>query len=351
MEIKKEIMKYYTCGYAGFNCGIGAMKGKENIINHMAEEFGFYYEIETVDAISTCDARIYIVNEAYEKDINGEMVCIHSSHSKNTKLLLDGSQWTQNDANIFAKMKKENNYIYYFIQKNNIKILVEMDNKTVYISGEKLYFIFIYIYETLLSIYMEHSGGILFHAACCQWKRKGYLITGKSGAGKTTLMFNIIENGGVFHSNDRVAVFKDGGDIIAYSIPIPVNVPIKKMRELEAWKDRKIVKDAFDNTKVRFLVSELDQLFPRKIVTTKIDEIIVADYSDRDPEYEVISSENLEDYLEVLTPFDENHPKWLPVLACPDDVTIKQRLRELKQKVKVCRISGRNTFETFLKQQ
>lgn len=343
-------MKYYICNYAGFNCGIGTMKGKERVVDRLAEEFGFYYVIEEVDDISTCDARIYIVNEAYEGDIDGETVCIHSSHSKNVKLLLDGSQWTQNDSRIFAKTKSENKCIYYYIQKNNIKILTEIDSKTVYVSGEDLYDIFIYIYETLLSGFIEYSGGIQFHAACCQWKNKGYLITGKSGAGKTTLMFNIIKNGGTFNSNDRVAIFQNEGDIVAYSIPIPVNIPIKMMRELEVWKDRELVKNADNNTKIRFLVSEIDQIFSRKIVTTKIEKIIIVNYSDCDPEYEVISNQNPEDYLEVLTPFDENHPKWLPIFTCPDIITIKQKIKELSRNVGTCRISGNNTFDTFLKE-
>lgn len=344
-------MKYYSCEYANFLCGIGVEKGKEYLIQQLKTEFAFYYNIYEINEIFSCRARIYIVDEAFTGIIEKNEECIHSSHSKNDKILIDGTLYTQQDARIYACVKKEEDRIYYYIKKTKTKILVNIQEKTIFISGGNLYNMLVYVYETLLSISIENQKGIHLHGACVQWNNKGYIITGKSGGGKTTMLFNALKCGGKFHSNDRVAIFLEGEKVKAYSIPIPVNVSVNMMRTLEEWKNTELVKNAQENTKIRFSVAQLDRIFQNnRITTTYVDMIVVVDYSENEPEYKIINKNQIKENLDVLSPYDENHPKWLPVFEYPDEIEIGNNLEEIGKKIVVCKVSGRNIFETFMKE-
>lgn len=341
-------MKKYVCKYAGFCCGIGVEEGWEYVFQRFMNEYSFYYEFEECLNMEECDARIYIVRKAYEGAIESEEVCIHSSHSKNRKYLLNGEVYTQENASVYANIKKENDLLYYYIKKVDVKVLAKLKEKSVYISGDNLYDMFSYVYETLLSINIEHNGGIQFHGACCTWNNKGYLITGKSGGGKTTLMFNILEKGGCFHSNDRVAIFKENDNYVAYSIPIPVNVPINMMRTLDKWKNTELVRTAEDNTKVRFLVKELSRMFGSKMIKkANVEDILVVNYSIDKPTYKCLSDKEIKDYVEVLSPHDENHPKWLPLFDYPSEEVVGRGLEMMKEKIKIRGLYGNDIFKAL----
>lgn len=345
-------MKYYLCRYAKFSCGIGVVENRECIIKRFYNEFWFYYNLQGMDGIKYCDAKVFIVEQAFDGIINDKEECIHSSHSKNKKILLNGDLYTQNDAKIYAFVKKEEEKIFYYLKKTKTKVMVNIRERAVYVSGEDLYNTFVYVFESLLCIGIEHKGGILFHGACIQWNKKGYIITGKSGAGKTTFLFNALKCGGIFHSNDRVAVYLEENRIEAYSIPIPVNVPIAVMRSLNEWKDTKLIKNAEDNTKIRFMVSQLEQIFHNNMVSfTEISEIVLVDYSENRSEYTNLRGKKIRDYLEVLSPYDENHPKWLPIFEFPNIEMIDKKLEELGERIIICKISGKDTFGTFKKEK
>lgn len=341
-------MKKFLCCYAKFKCGIIAEDNFIEIIDRFKSEFGLYYDICDINNVNGCDARIYLVDEAFENDLKSEEVRIHSSHSRNKKYLLTGKIYTQDDANIFAYHKQENQKVYYQIVNTNIKIFADTEQKNVYMSGDNIYDIFSYVFETLLSINIEYNGGIQFHAACCEFNGNGYIITGKSGSGKTSLLFDILKNGGYFHSNDRVAVFKEGEKYVAYSIPIPVNVPIKMMNTMEEWKSNDVVCNAKPGTKIRFLVNELPILLGEKIVK-KIDiqNIISVDYSDDEPSFKILDNGNINDYIELLTPFDENHPKWLKLFDYPDEDDAKAAVSEMNNNIKILYVSGNDTFKAL----
>lgn len=341
-------MKKYKCTYAGFCCGISYEDSFEDIISRFRKEFAFYYQFTLCESNMKCDADIFVVENAYKDFFESEEECIHNSHSKNRKYLLNGDFYDQQDASVYACKKTENATIYYYIKKTNTKILVDLKKRSILVSGGDLYNILVYIYETLLSISIEHRGGIHLHGACCEWNNKGYLITGKSGGGKTTLMFNMLKRGGSFHSNDRVAVFRENGEYIAYSIPIPVNIPIQTMRSLDKWKNTEIVKNAEDNSKIRFLVKDFDLLFEgNKVLKTKIDEILVVNYSDEKPSHMYIEDGRPSDYLDVLSPYDENHPKWLPIYDYPDAEMVEKELDRLVKNLKIVKLSGNNIFEAM----
>lgn len=341
-------MKKYQCAYAGFCCGINYEELYENIMSRFREEFAFYYQFAICKYDVKCDADIFLVENAYEGIIESEEECIHSSHSKNKKYLLNGDSYVQKDASIYACKKTQNAVIYYYIKKTNTKILVDIKKRKVLISGGDLYNILVYTYESLLSINIEHRGGIQLHGGCCIWNDKGYLITGKSGGGKTTLMFNMLKKGGRFHSNDRVAVFREKGKYIAYSIPIPVNIPINTMRSLSKWKNTDIVMNAEDDSKIRFLVKDLDLLLEgNRVVKAKIDGILVVNYSNENPSFSYIEEGKVSDYLEVLSPYDENHPKWLPIYDYPDAEKVEKELDRLRNSLKIIKLSGDDIFKAM----
>lgn len=340
-------MEKILCTYARFSCGIVYEIQFKEIVDRFRETFSFYYKSCSCNLDTTTDATISLVEDAYEGVIDSEETCIHSSHSKNRKYLLNGDSYTQKDASLYACKREEENLIYYYIRKTQTKIVVDLTQKIVKLSGGDLYNTLVYVYETLLNINIEHNGGILLHSACCIYNDKGYLITGHSGGGKTTLMFNLLKKGGCFHSNDRVAVFKEDG-YVAYSIPIPVNMPINMMRTLDKWKNIELVKNAEDNSKIRFLVKDFDKLFKgNMVVKTKINSILVVNYSEGEPTYKVLRDGKISDYVEVLSPYDGNHPKWLPIYDFPNAEEVDAALEKMKESVDVISLSGNDILKAL----
>ncbi|MFF2775532.1 hypothetical protein ACFVU3_11535 [Streptomyces sp. NPDC058052] len=69
---------------------------------------------------------------------------------------------------------------------------------------------------------------------CAAWLRDGRasLITGDSGAGKTTTLFSAMRDGGVFLSNDRAFLRMHEGRLEVRSFPLPVNVGCGTIRSL-----------------------------------------------------------------------------------------------------------------------
>lgn len=341
-------MENYICSYAKFCCGIMLETQFKDVFERFKDEFAFYYKCQKSSDVSKCDAIISIVTDAYDGIIDSDEECIHSSHSKNIKYLLNGDSYTQKDASLYACKKIIGETIYYYIKKTETKIVVDTENRTVKISGGGLYDTLVYVYETLLSISIEHNNGVQLHGACCTYNNKGYLITGKSGGGKTTLMFNLLKKGGNFHSNDRVAVFEENGTYVAYSIPIPVNMPIKMMRSLDKWKNTDIVKNAEDGSKIRFLVKDFDRLFEgNMVIKTKVDSILVVNYSDDNPSHEFIKEGKISDYIEVLSPYDDNHPKWLPIYDYPDAQKVYEALEIMKDSVEIVRLVGNDILKAL----
>lgn len=341
-------MEKIMLSYAGCHCCIGYETQFKNVVDRFTKDFSFYYQTDGIDQGANIDATICLVENAYEKEIDSEEECIHSSHSKNRKYLLNGDSYTQKDASLYACKKKEGDKLYYYIRKTNTKVLADLSQKVIKLSGTDLYNMLVYVFETILSITIEHNGGIQLHGACCTYKGKGFIITGKSGGGKTTLMFNLLKKGGAFHSNDRVAVFRENEKYVAYSIPIPVNVPINMMRTLDKWKDTELVKNAEDNSKIRFLVHEFDKLFEGNMVTrTEVDAILSVNYSEGEPMHEIMKDDGISEYVEVLSPFDENHPKWLPIYDYPDSAEVEEALKIMRESVDIIRLSGNDTLKAL----
>ena len=120
------------------------------------------------------------------------------------------------------------------------------------------------------------------------------------------------------------------------------------MNTMEEWKSNDVVCNAKPGTKIRFLVNELPILLGEKIVK-KIDiqNIISVDYSDDEPSFKILDNGNINDYIELLTPFDENHPKWLKLFDYPDEDDAKAAVSEMNNNIKILYVSGNDTFKAL----
>jgi HprK-related kinase B len=66
--------------------------------------------------------------------------------------------------------------------------------------------------------WMLCRGGILGHAAGVILNGKGLAMAGFSGAGKSTLALHLMNQGGVFVSNDRLMIEKDGSELMMHGV-------------------------------------------------------------------------------------------------------------------------------------
>ncbi|MBK9613342.1 hypothetical protein [Candidatus Amarobacter glycogenicus] len=73
---------------------------------------------------------------------------------------------------------------------------------------------------------LRPRGFFLLHAAALAWQGQGVLITGPSGAGKTTTMLQCVRAGFRFVSDDATLLTRAAqGDILAVATPIPCTSP------------------------------------------------------------------------------------------------------------------------------
>lgn len=345
-------MKEYICEYAGFTSLIKVDEKNDILIQRLKKELAFYYSIYEYSDEVKYDSEIEVIDGKCEvADIDTEEVCIHSSHSRNKKILLDGSSYTQEEASIFAQKGTDNKGVIYYYLKDGTVVEADLYKKKVRLIGKNLYDMLVYIYETLLNNYVESMGGILLHAASCSLNGKGYILCGKSGAGKTTLLFDLIKAGARFHSNDRLVIFEKNEKIESYSIPIPVNVPLRTMKNLDGWKDIDVVINAEEDCKIRFKIGELDKLFgDKQDKAIDVGTILCVKYSENKPERKSLSREELIEYLDLLTPYDECHPKWLPMFSEISDNQINRMLKILSEKLEVYQLSGNNLLSALLEE-
>lgn len=102
-------------------------------------------------------------------------------------------------------------------------------------------------------IVMARLPNVLFHAACVEREGKLILISGRPGAGKTTLTAHLLHKGFQYHSDDIVALAPSG---FVEGLPFAPTVKLDKSNLVESiWPD---LKDATihirpDGKRVRYL--------------------------------------------------------------------------------------------------
>ncbi len=100
---------------------------------------------------------------------------------------------------------------------------------------------------------LQRHGYVIIHGACVTKDDQGYIISGDKGAGKTTTMLKLLEQGYDFVSNDKVAIKKINGEIIACGIPHSVGIVAE---DLDKYRINTQY-GRYEYPKVYFKVSEL----------------------------------------------------------------------------------------------
>lgn len=300
-----------------FECKLNYSHNEVAIVRRFINDFGSYYSFSNDCSNYIAEISLYNHNTriVYDDKLdNCDFQLIHSSHSENIKYLLDGSIHTQKNAEKYAKAYQYSKYKKIIFVKDSQSIIL-INGTKIEIHGENIYADFVYVFETLLNTYMESIGGIALHAASCSINNQGIVVCGKSGSGKTSLLFDLInDKGALFHSNDRIIVYKNNADICICGIPIPVNVPIKTLKKSSHWINNEIVSRAEANSKIRFNVDEISKLFNTyENRDIKLNKIFISNYSDCDPKLVKLLPGEAISYLELLSPYDECHPNWLGV--------------------------------------
>jgi len=340
---------YCICSYSKFNCKISYQIDTKYLLDNFINDFGIYYNFIFSQPIPY-SVEINLHNSNKEIDfknefLDGEYKLIHSSHSKNKKYLLDGKIHTQKDANKYAMFIEIGDKRIYNIKESNSLIVINGYRIDIY--GENIYDDFIYIFETLLNTYFESIGGIALHAASCTLNGSGIIICGKSGAGKTSLLFDLInKKKALFHSNDRVIVYEENS-LLACGIPIPVNVPLKAMKTFSRWSENEIVKYAENDSKIRFKVNEIPLLFDNiEKEDTVLKTVFIPNYNSSQPNIKQISAITAMEYLELLTPIDECHPNWLNIFKNYNDVnSYRSILLKWLDQINIYIVSGNSLID------
>lgn len=149
--------------------------------------------------------------------------------------------------NDILKSLKNINYkiIQTFFNKIHYQYLIKLSNKVfieIYKSEKDDYFIInwnkniilcnkikknnhllLYIYREVVFRYFENNNYIMLHGACFENNKKGYIICGKSGSGKSTFLISALENSRYFISNDRTLISEN---LIVNSLPMPLRITL-----------------------------------------------------------------------------------------------------------------------------
>lgn len=140
------------------------------------------------------------------------------------------------------------NYIKYDTKTSILN--VDFENK--YNKENKLDF----MQRILINMFVlafQKNGYSIIHGACISKDGNAFIISGDKGAGKTTTMLRMLENGYDFISNDKVAVKKMGDKVIVCGIPHSMGI-IKE--DIDKYKIKKEY-GRVDGSKIYYRVAEI----------------------------------------------------------------------------------------------
>lgn len=151
------------------------------------------------------------------------------------KLLMD-YQWYvyQNNKKIGIRIEYPNENDY-----NSIFAIIDFQSKQIEIlidsaQNEILFDPFQYPLGVLLYVYLvHHFGGLTIHASGVKDIDKGYLFTGLSGIGKSTMANLWKDKGALVINDDRLIIKPEGADFKMYNSPMPYYYDDAKEAELK----------------------------------------------------------------------------------------------------------------------
>ena len=110
-----------------------------------------------------------------------------------------------------------------------VEVLLDVKDETVSLDP------FFYPLGILMHIYLvHHRGGMVIHASGVQDGERGYLFTGVSGIGKSTMSRLWLEAGAEVVNDDRLVLMPAGGGFEIHNTPMPYYVDKPKSAHLNA---------------------------------------------------------------------------------------------------------------------
>ena len=150
----------------------------------------------------------------------------------NWKVILQGKPWNQalmnykwvvsqhnNDYGIFIEFEEheqiESMFVAIYKKLNQIEIFIDSDKKEVEFDP------FLYPFGVLLYVYLVHfHNGLIIHASGVNDAEKGYLFTGLSGIGKSTMAGLWHRNGATVINDDRLVLLPENERYHMHNTPM-----------------------------------------------------------------------------------------------------------------------------------
>lgn len=106
----------------------------------------------------------------------------------------------------------------------------------------------------LLNYIFDNESNLILHGAVVGYDNYGILITGLSGAGKSTLSAYCLKKGMQFVGDDRIALTRKDGQLVANPIYTTVSLiqPIEEIKTITQYKTKTGIKDIFVLDKSQF---------------------------------------------------------------------------------------------------
>lgn len=245
---------------------------------------------------------------------------------------------------IFRAKETVNDYIL-IREKNTLLLIFKKNNQNILIP--------LRIIREILLRSLENNMEIFFHASAIEYKGSGIIITGDSGAGKTSLMTHFVANSdAAFLANDRVIITKSN-ELIIKQFPLPIRLGMgtaKQYNELlkaakfqrkqsryveKALKDFPIKEHHYENVgKLELTPKEFSDLFNSNFIdTAKLKLIIIPSIQFNSDEIKIfeLTEDEKKEYLNdgCFTPTDESRLKdWVENLEY-DFVTLKENSNKI----------------------
>ncbi|MGE7983652.1 hypothetical protein [Solibacillus sp. NPDC093137] len=258
-------------------------------------------------------------------------------HYKNTQSVYDKQY-------LFRAKETVNDYIL-IRDKNTVLLIFKKNNLNTLIP--------LRIIREILLRSLENKMEIFFHASAIEFKGSGIIITGDSGAGKTSLMTHFVANSdAAFLANDRVIITKSN-ELIIKQFPLPIRLGLgtaKQYNELikaekfqrkqdssmeKALKDLPIEEPYYENVgKLELTPKEFSNLFNSNFKdTAKLKLIIIPSIQFNSDKIKIIdlTEDKKKEYLNngCFTPIDESRlTDWVENLEY-DFVTLKENSNKI----------------------
>lgn len=99
---------------------------------------------------------------------------------------------------------------------------IDSGHTAIFFDGDPLFsreVFYVLIFEPYLTKKLSRFGALLLHAASLEVGGRGYLVSGLTGTGKTTLLLKLLNLVGAKYLSDDQSIIK-GGDVLCYPMPI-----------------------------------------------------------------------------------------------------------------------------------